>query len=72
MKTIYKKVKELTREQLQELKRFYYSQKHNGNVSYEELCFIDDFVSDREIFKEYDGTSFVDDDFACTCGIIAD
>ena len=61
-KKIAKSVKELSREELIELKQSYYTGKHK-NVSWGELAEIDNLVSDEEIFKEYADTEFVDEDF---------
>ena len=61
------KVTELTREQLEELKQRYYMER-NDSVSYGGLASIDELVSDKEIFEEYDYIDFVNDDFFCTCG----
>lgn len=60
-------VKELTREQLIELKQNYYCNVLNNNASYGELADIDNLVSDNEIFEEYDGIIFTNDDFFCSC-----
>ena len=60
-------VKDLTREQLIELKQRYYTER-NGNVSYGELADIDNLVSDNEIFEEYGYITFVEEDFLCTSG----
>ena len=60
-------VKELTREQLIELKQRYYTER-NENVSYGELADIDNLVSDNEIFEEYGDITFVEEDFFCTNG----
>lgn len=57
-------VKELTREQLIELKQRYYTER-NENVSYGELADIDNLVSDNEIFEEYGDITFVAEDFLC-------
>lgn len=57
-------VKELSREELTELKQNYYSSK-NDNVSYEELSKINELVTDEEIFDEYAGTVFTSQDFFC-------
>ncbi len=56
------KVQELNRVQLEELKQRYYTEK-NENVSYGELADIDNIVSDKEIFEEYEGVEFTEDDF---------
>ena len=58
-------VKDLTREQLIELKQRYYTER-NENVSYGELADIDNLVSDNEIFEEYGDITFVEEDFFCT------
>ena len=57
-------VKELTREQLIELKQRYYTER-NENVSYGELADVDNWVSDNEIFEEYGYITFVEEDFLC-------
>lgn len=57
-------VKELTREQLTQLKEQYYIER-NENVSYGELADIDNLVSDNEIFEEYGHITFVAEDFLC-------
>ena len=57
-------VKDLTREQLIELKQRYYTER-NENVSYGELADIDNLVSDDEIFEEYEHITFVAEDFLC-------
>lgn len=62
-KKIAKSVKELSREELIELKQSYYTNK-NKNVSWGELADIDNLVSDEEIFEEYADTDFVDEDFS--------
>lgn len=58
------KVEDLNREQLTELKEHYYIEK-NENVSYGELANINELVSDNEIFEEYSGVYFVEEDFSC-------
>ena len=69
---MYKSVKDLTREQLTELKEHYYMEKleeaENRTPSYGELAMIDELVSDDEVFEEYGHISFVNDDFFCTAG----
>ena len=56
-------VYDLNRDQLQELKQHYYAEKTGEDLSYEELAFIDDYVSDAEVYDEYSGTDFTPDDF---------
>ena len=55
-------ITELSREQLRQVKQNYYCMKHN-NASYNELAFIDDYVTDSEVFEEYENTNFVEGDF---------
>ena len=64
-------VRELSRAQLEELKRFYYVQKYN-DIDMWKLASIDDYVSDDEIFDEYANTTFVKDDFFCTSGFVVE
>ena len=61
-------VYDLDRDQLQELKQHYYAEKTGEDLSYEELANIDDYVSDEEVYDEYDGTDFVPEDFFCSEG----
>lgn len=59
-------IKELNREQLQQVKQFYYTQKQDAKgrgVSWGELALIDELVTDAEIFEEYAATDFCDGDF---------
>ena len=46
------KIGELSREQLRQVKQHYYCMK-NERARYQELAFIDDYVTDEEIFEEY-------------------
>lgn len=55
-------ITELNREKLRQVKQNYYCMKHN-NSSYSELAFIDDYVTDSEVFEEYSNTFFVEEDF---------
>lgn len=61
-------VYDLNRDQLQELKQQYYAEKTGKILSYEELAFIDDYVSDAEVYDYYNGTAFTPDDFFCSAG----
>lgn len=59
-------VKELSRAQLWRLKRYYYKNvllPPNAGVTTEELDNVDDYVTDKEIYKYYDGVKFYDSDF---------
>lgn len=63
------KVQDLKRGQLRELKVHYLDdllmEKENRNISYGEICDIDDIITDEEVFEEYNDIFFVEDDF-CT------
>ena len=62
-------VKELSREQLSQLKLSYYmgAEDDNGEgVSWGECAEINDLVSDDEIFEFFGETVFADDDFFVT------
>ena len=64
-------VKDLSREQLIELKEHYYMFNkfdEEIDVSYYELSLINELVTDEEIFDYYSTTTFSNDDFFCTCG----
>ena len=68
-----KTVKELTRDQLVELKQNYLTQKMDEkgeSPSYGELAEADQTITDDEIFSEYDGTMFSEDDFMCSCDTV--
>ena len=55
-------VYDLNRDELTMLKQQYLQEKQ-GNISYEELAFIDDYVSDDEVYTAYTGVQFSVDDF---------
>ena len=64
-------VYDLNRDQLTELKQRYLQEKldeQGEEISYEELAFVDNYVSDNEIFAAYDHVDFVPDDFSCSVG----
>ena len=64
-------VRELSRDQLVELKQAYLCETNNSvnyGTSYEELADADSLISDNEIITQYDGYDFSDDDFFCTAG----
>ena len=54
--------KDLSREQIIQLKQRLYCEK-NENVSYGELVDIDNLVSDDEVKNEYGDIMFVEEDF---------
>lgn len=72
-------VTELSRDQLDELKRNYFSQLVNegsfaevmdvdiDEPSYKMLEKINEYVSDEFIFENYEGITFTEDDFFCSC-----
>lgn len=60
------RVRDLNREQLEELKQHYYCESHN--TSWDDLVNIDTLVSDEEIFNEYSMVEFCNDDFFCSTG----
>lgn len=61
------KVKDLSREQLQQLKVMYLDNKlyeeENRSISYGEIIAIDEIVSDRLMYKIYAGYIFTSEDF---------
>lgn len=57
-------IRDLSRDQLEQIKQSYYIKKqYPAGVSYGELSSIDTLVSDDEVFCEYAGVSFVEEDF---------
>lgn len=63
-------VRELTREQLTELKQRYYTEQadeRGEDVSMDVYIYIDDYITDNEIMEAYDSYTFTSDDFFCTC-----
>lgn len=59
-------VKELNKTQFRRLKRYYYKNvllPPNAGVTAEELDNVDNYVTDKEIYKYYDGVKFYDSDF---------
>lgn len=64
-------VRELSSEQLDELKQNHLTRKMDEageSPSYGELVEASEKISDEEIFDEYDGTEFSPDDFMCSTG----
>lgn len=55
-------VRELNREQLIQLKQNLLCERE-PNVSYGELAAADELITDAEVFEQYAGTSFVEEDF---------
>lgn len=61
-------VRSLSREELTELKCNYYTEQLDASgecPSMGELANIDEIVSDETVFKEYESTEFVEEDFSC-------
>ena len=58
-------VQELNREQLEQLKRQYYDDRHPEGVSYGDLADVDRLVTMDELREEYGGTIFTPEDFLC-------
>ena len=64
-------VRELSREELLELKSRYYTElldRKGESPSYGELAQVETLVSDEEVYEEYDGIDFVKEDFFCNGG----
>lgn len=56
-------VSDLNGGQLEQLKLRYYMEHHPEGVSYGELADINELVTYDEIYEEYKGTIFTEDDF---------
>lgn len=63
-------VYELTREQLDELKSAFFWGEDTANLVPEDV-WSEDQISDALIFRYFENTEFVDDDFLSSCGPIA-
>lgn len=64
-------VKELSRDQLQELKGnllFERSLETGESIGWGAFAYADELVSDEECFDYYSGTDFSTDDFGCSAG----
>ena len=62
---------ELNRDQLAELKVYYYEKEvlKDEGISYGEIVEIDDLVTDEEVFEYFNGYVFVEDDFWCSASL---
>ena len=58
-------VRDLSRDQLTELKERWYTDV-NSDVSLDEIVRINELVSDEEIFEVYEHITFTNDDFFCS------
>ena len=58
-------VRDLTREQLQELKDSYFWQEETQDILGDDITSPDE-IPDDVIFQYYEDVVFVDDDFICT------
>lgn len=59
-------IRELTREQLQQVKGHYLTRKRDeagAGISWGELAAADELVTDEEIFEAYSDTEFTEGDF---------
>lgn len=66
-----KSVRELSREQMEELKQNYLSKKMDEkgeSPSYGELAEASTIITDEEMWEVYGDTEFSDDDFTCSAG----
>lgn len=67
----HRTVKELTRDELIELKADYYTamimETEHRAPSYDEMVDIDNLVDDAFIMNHYSHLTFVDEDFFCNC-----
>ena len=64
-------VRDLTRDQLDELKQNMLCQHRDDcdeGVSWGELASAGDLISDAEVFEEFGGVVFSEDDFFCSAG----
>ena len=62
-------VRELNRDQLNELKEAFVTMEAENNkesVGYADLIEAHDRISDEEVFEYFDGTIFSNDDFLCS------
>lgn len=58
------KVTDLNREQLAQVKQFYLTEREQRTgVSWAELANADSLISDEEVYHEYAGMEFSEDDF---------
>ena len=60
-------IRELNKEQLEQVKQHYYCE-NNERVSWGELVYINDLVSDEEIFDAYENVYFTEEDFGWEIG----
>lgn len=58
-------VRDLSRDQLTELKERWYTDV-NSNVSLDEIVSMNELVSDEEIIEVYEHITFTQDDFFCS------
>lgn len=64
-------VRDLTREQLDELKQRMICDRNDEKgegTSWGELANAGDLISDADVFERYEGVNFSEDDFFCTAG----
>lgn len=56
-------VHDLNRDQIVQLKQTMLAERSDEDLSYGELADADSLVTDAEVFAEYAGTEFVEEDF---------
>lgn len=60
------KVKELSREQIDQLKQDLICEMNEASgksTSWSDLVYADDFISDEEVFEKFSNVEFVEEDF---------
>lgn len=62
---MYYNARDLTREQIQELKEAYFWQEETQDILGDDIVSPEQ-IPDDVIFSHYEGISFTDDDFVCT------
>lgn len=60
-------IDELSRDQIVELKQSLLEDVLGEEPSWWDLANVDEIVSDKRVFEEYEGTFFTNDDFFCSC-----
>ena len=58
-------IAELNKEELNELRVEYLAHKQGDSISYEQMYNIENYVSNQELFNEYNHYVFSEEDFFC-------
>lgn len=61
-------VRELSRDQFEELKFDYYCELFDEKSELLDGITCSDEIPDEMVYKHFDGVQFVPDDFCCSCG----